>query len=94
MKRFIVLFSLLNVHLMFFTKNNQNKNKPSAYGVYFLVFEFVLMTHWQPSEGNMMSQHQKRTEPGGLVVKNLPCNARDVGLIPDRGTKIPHAAED
>ena len=32
--------------------------------------------------------------PGGLVVKNLPCNAREVGLIPGRGTKIPHAAED
>ena len=27
------------------------------------------------------------------VVKNLPCNAGDVGLIPDQGTKIPHAAE-
>ena len=30
---------------------------------------------------------------GGLVVKNPPSNARDVGLIPDqeRGTKISHA---
>ena len=27
------------------------------------------------------------------MVKNLPCNAGDVGLIPGRGTKIPHAAE-
>ena len=24
--------------------------------------------------------------PGGPVVKNLPCNAGDVGSIPDRGT--------
>ena len=27
---------------------------------------------------------------GGPVVKNLPCNAEGTGLIPDRGTKIPH----
>ena len=27
------------------------------------------------------------------MVKNLPCNAGDVGSIPGRGTKIPHAAE-
>ena len=27
--------------------------------------------------------------PGHSVVKNPPCNARDVGLIPDQGTKIP-----
>ena len=25
------------------------------------------------------------------MVKNLPCNAGDAGLIPDLGTKIPHA---
>ena len=31
--------------------------------------------------------------PGGLVVKNLPCNAGDVGSIPGQGTKIPPAAE-
>ena len=31
--------------------------------------------------------------PGGPGVKNLPCNAEDVGSIPDWGTKIPHAAE-
>ena len=29
--------------------------------------------------------------PGGPVVKNLPCNAGDAGLIPGQGTKIPHA---
>ena len=26
------------------------------------------------------------------MVKNLPCNAGDVGLIPGLGTKIPYAA--
>ena len=28
--------------------------------------------------------------PGGPVVKNPPCNAEDMGLIPGWGTKIPH----
>ena len=31
--------------------------------------------------------------PGGLVVKNLPCNAGKVGSIPGQGTKITHAVE-
>ena len=31
--------------------------------------------------------------PGGPVVKNLPCNVRDTGLIPGQGTKIPHTME-
>ena len=28
--------------------------------------------------------------PGGPIVKNLPSNAQDIDLIPDRGMKIPH----
>ena len=31
--------------------------------------------------------------PGGLGIKNLPCNAGDAGLIPGQGTKIPWATE-
>ena len=27
------------------------------------------------------------------MVKNTPCNARDTDLIPDWGTKIPHATQ-
>ena len=34
----------------------------------------------------------KRDFPGCPVVKNPPSNAGDAGLIPGRGTKIPHAA--
>ena len=30
---------------------------------------------------------------GGTVVENPPCNARDMGLIPGWGSKIPHASE-
>ena len=32
-----------------------------------------------------------RDFPGGPVVKTLPSSAGGVGLIPDWGTKIPHA---
>ena len=28
--------------------------------------------------------------PDGAVVKNLPCNAKDAGLIPSWGANIPH----
>ena len=31
--------------------------------------------------------------PGGPVVKNPPCNAGDVGLIPGWAAKIPHIEE-
>ena len=43
-----------------------------------------------------INPHQKtfyyRDFPDGLVVKNLPSNAEDAGVIPDLGTKISHAA--
>ena len=32
-----------------------------------------------------------RDLPGTPAVKNLPCNAEDVGLVPGQGTKILHA---
>ena len=30
--------------------------------------------------------------PSGPVVKNPPADTGDMGLIPDQGTKIPHAS--
>ena len=39
-----------------------------------------------------LSSHNKRAHrdfPGGPVVKNMPCHAGDLGLIPGRGSKIP-----
>ena len=33
--------------------------------------------------------NRNRNFPGGPEVKNLPCNARDVSLIPSLGIKIP-----
>ena len=46
----------------------------------------------------MRTQEEKKEKrvggfPGGPVVKNPPCNARDIGLIPAWGIKIPHAVE-
>ena len=35
-----------------------------------------------------------RDFPGGPVVNNLPCDAGNMGLITDQGTKIPHAARE
>ena len=43
--------------------------------------------------GNVTKNFMCEDFPGGPVVKTPPCNARDVGLIPGHGTKIPHAAE-
>ena len=37
------------------------------------------------------SRNDNRDLPGGPVVKNLPSNAGDMGSIPGRGIKIPHA---
>ena len=31
--------------------------------------------------------------PGGLVVKNPPCHAGNMGSIPGQGIKLPHATE-
>ena len=44
----------------------------------------------------VLLSHRKRGSkdpPGGPVVKNLSCNAEDVGSVPGQGTKIPHASE-
>ena len=34
-----------------------------------------------------------RDFPGGPVLKNSPCNAGELGLVPGWGTKISHAVE-
>ena len=34
-----------------------------------------------------------RDFPGGPVIRSQPCNAGNTGLIPDRRTRIPYAAE-
>ena len=39
------------------------------------------------------SETQAQGFPGGPVVESPPCHARDMGLIPGQGTKIPHDTE-
>ena len=39
----------------------------------------------------MSAEEEGRDFPGGPVVKSLPSNAGDTGLIPGQGTKVPHA---
>ena len=43
-----------------------------------MIFKIKLIVYWD--------------FPGGPVVKNMPSNAGERGLIPGWGTKIPHAA--
>ena len=38
-------------------------------------------------------KHLQWDFPGGLIVKNLPCNAGDTGLINGWGSKIPYTTE-
>ena len=44
------------------------------------------------SNGVITVRGPYRDFPGGSVVKNLPSNAEDMGLILGWGTKIPHDA--
>ena len=41
--------------------------------------------------GLFVARSLSRDFPGGPVVENLPSNAGNVGLIPNGGTRIPHA---
>ena len=44
--------------------------------------------------GNPLSENLNSWDfPGGLEVKNSPCNTRDTNSIPGRRTEIPHAME-
>ena len=42
---------------------------------------------------NILKKESLWDFPGGPVVKNPPCEAGYIGLIPGQGTKIPHGAE-
>ena len=43
-------------------------------------------------ESPFLKKYKIRDFPGGPLVKNVPCNAGDVGSIPGGGTKIPQAS--
>ena len=48
---------------------------------------------WDPYEHTAVLK-MERDFPGGPVVKNLPCNARDTGLIPGQRTPKSHMPEE
>ena len=48
-------------------------------------------TEWTDAVGKMMPKDLPGDFPGGPVIKNLPSNAGDMGLIPGQRTKIPQA---
>ena len=41
-----------------------------------------------PTQKILLKLNELRDFPGGPVVKNLLCNAEDIGLIPGQGKKI------
>ena len=43
-----------------------------------------------PGLGEGVLKHEPWDFPGGPVLKNLLCNARNLGLIPGQGAKITH----
>ena len=51
-----------------------------------------MMRSWLPKPFPSLNENSHLWDfPGGSVVKNLPSNAGDMGLIPGQGTKIPYA---
>ena len=65
------------------------QNKGSLRGVQFTMF-IIKRTGFQNAGSLKKGFSQDFKVPGGLVVKNLPWNARDEGLLPSRGTETPH----
>ena len=57
-----------------------------------LCFLPAFLPHTPPPSCFLFNEHLWGL-PGGPVVKNLPCNAGAVCLMPSQGTKIPQAAE-
>ena len=69
-----------NIHSRFIL--NSPKLETPQMSIYVSVGDWIV-----PSKGHV------RGFPGGPVVKSLPANGGDVGLIPGQGTKVPHSAE-
>ena len=52
----------------------------------------IAFAQTRPPQNFQIKNCGPRDFPGGPVVKDPPSSAGDVGSIPGRGTKIPHAA--
>ena len=53
-----------------------------------LYYFFLFLKTVQDFPGDPVVENQ----PSKEIIKNLPSNAGDMGLIADQGTKIPHAS--
>ena len=58
--------------------------------IIYIISPFHLILFWSNFQFSFL-KIKKGDFPGGPLVKNLPYNAGDVGLIPGQGTEIPHA---
>ena len=56
-------------------------------------YTFVLSSVKEVTLAMKMPKFHSWNFLGSPVVRNLPCNAMDLGSIPGRGTEIPHALE-
>ena len=60
-------------------------------GIHCIIFSTFLFVESWHNKTLGSGRKMEGDFPGGPVVKNLLSSARDTGLIPSWGTKIPHA---
>ena len=82
-----------------YTPTNGPSHPPSPLSIWLLSY-FPILMPGKNRVGLQNCDRDKMTEnlnswdfPSGPVVKNLPVNAGDVGLIPGQGIEMPHAEE-
>ena len=95
-------FNSLNLFFSVFSESLQGDSYPSLHSTFPILTDCGQAKNLYFSAGAQSDQPIRKIQskfkmfrdfPGGSVVKNLPRNAGEVGLIPGWGTKIPHAAE-
>ena len=64
---------------------------PILYPYYYVLHAYFLISKMEmiiPTQKILLKLNELRDFPGVPVVKNLLCNAEDIGSIPGQGTKI------
>ena len=65
----------------------------TRFDFYFILFYFqILLLEVNAKETLAFKRRRNWGLPGGPVVKTMPSNARDAGLIPGQGAKILYAS--